>query len=204
MPPRKPRPKRSRGSPRRDAPLYTLARLQQRKGEQIEALKSFQACLAFNPLVGLNGIYQSMGPSPPRAELRRGDRRLQQTRAPPERRRRAPGSGDTCATQPAGQLAEFAVALTVGITGRLPTPASPNSICARAVRRCRERREPRDGPRCLTQPETHYALGTALMRLGRRTKAKGLKEFERLQQKAAADRARSRARPHQAQAQLAQ
>ena len=58
-----------------------------------------------------------------------------------------------------------------------------------------------------SQPETHYALGTALMRLGKADEGeKELKEFERLQQKAAADRARdsssaaSGARPSSARA----
>ena len=42
-----------------------------------------------------------------------------------------------------------------------------------------------------SQPQTHYALGTALMRLGKAEEGeKELREFERLQQKAAADRAR--------------
>jgi len=40
---------------------YTLARLFQRRGRQAEALNEFRASLAFTPLVGVNGIYQSMG-----------------------------------------------------------------------------------------------------------------------------------------------
>ena len=40
---------------------YSLARLFQRQGKQPEALKEFQAAVLFNPLIGLNGIYQTMG-----------------------------------------------------------------------------------------------------------------------------------------------
>ena len=98
--------------------LYTLARLYQRKGEQIEALKSFQAAWPFNPLVGLNGIYQSMGAIARRApELRR--RRSTptasawtstRTTAPRTRNSATPTRGSAA---PDEALAEFAVALTI-------------------------------------------------------------------------------------------
>ncbi len=175
--------------------LYTLARLQQRKGEQIEALKSFQACLAFNPLVGLNGIYQSMGAI---AAARQNfdvaiDAYSKRVDAQPNDGAAHQDLGDTYArlSRPDEALAEFAVALTID-ANRAPAYAS---LAQLFLRQGQYDDAVNAANRALTldasQPETHYALGTALMRLGKADEGeRELKEFERLQQKAAADRAR--------------
>ncbi len=174
---------------------YTLARLQQRKGEQIEALKSFQACLAFNPLVGLNGIYQSMGAI---AAARQNfdvaiDAYSKRVDAHPNDGAAHQDLGDTYArlSRSDEALAEFAMALTID-ANRAPAYAS---LAQLYLRQAQYDDAVNAANRALTldasQPETHYALGTALMRLGKADEGeKELKEFERLQQQAAADRAR--------------
>ncbi len=174
---------------------YTLARLQQRKGEQIEALKSFQACLAFNPLVGLNGIYQSMGAI---AAARQNfdvaiDAYSKRVDAHPNDAAAHQDLGDTYArlSRSDEALAEFAMALTID-ANRAPAYAS---LAQLYLRQSQYDDAVNVANHALTldasQPETHYALGTALMRLGKADEGeKELKEFERLQQQAAADRAR--------------
>jgi tetratricopeptide (TPR) repeat protein len=82
------------GLPESGRAHYSLARMFQRQGKQPEALKEFQAAVAFNPLIGLNGIYQTRRRAGGGAsEFRRGARRLQPARgSATECRRRAPGT----------------------------------------------------------------------------------------------------------------
>jgi tetratricopeptide (TPR) repeat protein len=174
---------------------YVLARLLQRKGEQVEALKAFQACLVFNPLVGLNGIYQSMGAI---AAARQNfdvaiDAYSKRVDSHPNDSAAHQDLGDTYArlSRSDEALAEFAVALTID-PNRAPAYAS---LAQLHLRQGQHDEAVNAANRALaldaSQPQTHYALGTALMRLGKADEGeKELKEFERLQQKAAADRAR--------------
>ena len=150
---------------------YTLARLQQRKGEQIEALKSFQACLAFNPLVGLNGVYQSMGAI---AAARQNfdvaiDAYSKRVDVHPNDGAAHQDLGDTYArlSRSDEALAEFAMALTID-TNRAPAYASLAQLYLRQAQyddavNAANRALALDA----SQPETHYALGTSLMRLGK-------------------------------------
>jgi tetratricopeptide (TPR) repeat protein len=174
---------------------YVLARLFQRQGKQPEAIKEFQAALTFKPLVGLNGIYQTMGALS--AARQNFDAALeaysQRVEVQPNAADAHQELGDTYArvSRTDEALAEFAVALVID-PNRANTYASLSQIYLRqgqydaAV--AAARRSLDIDP---AQLQTHYALGTALMRLGRAEEGeKELKEFERRQQEAAATRAR--------------
>ena len=174
---------------------YTLARLYQRQGKQPEALVEFQASLAFNPLVGLNGIYQTMGAMT--AARQNFDAAIdaysKRVDIQPNAADAHQELGDTYAriSRTDEALAELAVALTID-ANRSAAHASLAQIYLRqgqyeaavsAARRALDL-DPE-----LLQPR--YALGTALMRLGQSDEGERvLKEFERLQQEAAAVRAR--------------
>jgi tetratricopeptide (TPR) repeat protein len=174
---------------------YSLARLFQRQGKQPEALKEFQAAVAFNPLIGLNGIYQTMGAL---AAARQNfdaalDAYSQRVEVQPNAADAHQELGDTYArvSRSDEALAEFAVALSID-PNRASAYASLSQIYLRqgqydaAVTAARRSLDIDPA-----QQQTRYALGTALMRLGRAEEGeKELKEFERLQQEAAAGRAR--------------
>jgi tetratricopeptide (TPR) repeat protein len=174
---------------------YSLARLFQRQGKQPEALKEFQAAVAFNPLIGLNGIYQTMGAL---AAARQNfdaalDAYSQRVEVQPNAADAHQELGDTYArvSRTDEALAEFAVALSID-PNRASAYASLSQIYLRQgqydVAVTAARRSLDIDP---AQQQTRYALGTALMRLGRAEEGeKELKEFERLQQDAAASRAR--------------
>jgi tetratricopeptide (TPR) repeat protein len=174
---------------------YSLARLFQRQGKQPEALKEFQAALAFNPLVGLNGIYQTMGAL--LAARQSFDAALeaysQRVDIQPNAADAHQDLGDTYArlSRTDEALAELSVALMIDPT-RASAYAGLSQIYLRqgqydaAVNAARRSLDIEPA-----QQQTHYALGTALMRLGRADEGeRELKEFERLQQEAAANRAR--------------
>ena len=174
---------------------YTLARLHQRLAEQNEALKEFQATLAFNPLVGLNGVYQSMGAI---AAARQNfdvaiDAYSKRVDSHPNDAAAHQDLGDTYArlSRSDEAVAEFAVALTIDANHA----ASYASLAQIFLRQGQYDDAVNAANRAIaldaSQPQTHYALGTALMRLGKTDEGeKALKEFERLQQEAAASRAR--------------
>jgi tetratricopeptide (TPR) repeat protein len=174
---------------------YALARLFQRQGKQPEAIKEFQAALTFKPLVGLNGIFQTMGAlSAARQNFDAAlDAYSQRVEIQPNAADAHQELGDTYArvSRTDEALAEFAVALVID-PNRASTYASLSQIYLRqgqydaAVTAARRSLDIDPA-----QQQTHYALGTALMRLGRAEEGeKELKEFERLQQEAAANRAR--------------
>jgi tetratricopeptide (TPR) repeat protein len=174
---------------------YSLARLFQRQGKQPEALKEFQAAVAFRPLIGMNGIYQTMGAL---AAARQNfdaalDAYSQRVEVQPNAADAHQELGDTYArvSRTDEALAEFAVALSID-PNRASAYASLSQIYLRqgqydaAVTAARRSLDVDPA-----QQQTRYALGTALMRLGRADEGeKELKEFERLQQEAAAGRAR--------------
>jgi len=174
---------------------YSLARLFQRQGKQPEALKEFQSAVAFRPLIGLNGIYQTMGAL---AAARQNfdaalDAYSQRVEVQPNAADAHQELGDTYArvSRTDEALAEFAVALSID-PNRASAYASLSQIYLRqgqydaAVTAARRSLDIDPA-----QQQTRYALGTALMRLGRADEGeKELKEFERLQQEAAAGRAR--------------
>ena len=174
---------------------YALARLYQRKGQQTEALREFQASIAFNPLVGLNGIYQTMGAM---AAARQNfdtaiDAYSKRVDLQPNDGDAHQDLGDTYArlSRSDEALAEFAVALTIDGD----RASSYASLAQLYLRQGQYDAAVAAAQRALAldpaQQQTHYALGTALMRLGRGDEGeKELKEFERLQQEAAAANAR--------------
>ncbi len=174
---------------------YTLARLYQRRGQQAEALKEFQAALAFAPLVGLNGICQTMGAM---AAARQNfdaaiDAYSKRVDIQPNAADAHQDLGDTYARLGRSDeaLAEFAVALAIDDS----RPAAYASLAQLHLREGRYEDAVSMAQRALAldagQPQTHYALGTALMRLGRTDDGeRELKAFEQLQQDEAAARAR--------------
>jgi tetratricopeptide (TPR) repeat protein len=174
---------------------YTLARLHQRSGRPADALKELQASAAFNPLVGLNGIYQTIGAL---AATRQNfdaavDAYSSRVDVQPNAADAHQDLGDTYARLGRADeaLAEFAVALTID-PDRASTYASLTQLY---LRQGQHDDAVASAARALAldpaQRQTHYALGTALMRLGRTAEGeKELKEFERLQQEDAAARAR--------------
>jgi tetratricopeptide (TPR) repeat protein len=174
---------------------YTLARLHQRSGRPAEALKELQAAATFNPLVGLNGIYQTIGAL---AAARQNfetavDAYGRRVDVQPNASDAHQDLGDTYARLGRSDeaLAEFAVALTID-PDRASTYASLTQLY---LRQGQHEDAVASAMRALAldpaQRQTHYALGTALMRLGRTAEGeKELKEFERLQQEDAASRAR--------------
>jgi tetratricopeptide (TPR) repeat protein len=174
---------------------YTLARLYQRRGQQAEALKEFQTALSFTPLVGLNGIYQTMGAM---AAARQNfdaaiDAYSKRVDVQPNAADAHQELGDTYARLGRSDeaLAEFAVALAIDDS----RPAAYASLAQLHLREGRYEDAVSMAQRALAldagQPQTHYALGTALMRLGRTDDGeRELKAFEQLQQEEAAARAR--------------
>ena len=174
---------------------YALARLHQREGKPADALREFEAAVAHRPLLGLNGIYETMGalhaprqdfdaalaaygtraglhPNDPDAHFDLGDIYLRQGRHE-------------------DALAELSVVLLLE-----PAHVKAAALMAQAHLRNMDydaavaaARRSLDGDPA--QSEARYVLATALVRLGRTEEGKKeLETFQRQQAEAAAARAR--------------
>jgi tetratricopeptide (TPR) repeat protein len=174
---------------------YALGRLYQRQGLYDQALQELNRAVTYRPLIGLNGIYQSIGALntarqnfdaamnayEARVELQPNDADAHQD------------LGDTYARlgRRAEALAEFAMVSTLatGRTDALTAMAQVHLQEGRyeeAVEACRRALDlnPAYAP-------ARYTLGTSLVRLGRGDEGqKELEEFQRLQAEAAAVHAR--------------
>jgi tetratricopeptide (TPR) repeat protein len=174
---------------------YVLGRLYQRQGDYEKALRQFETTITFHPLLGLNGIYQSMGalnaarqnfdaaieayssrvdvhPNDPDAHLDLGETYLRL------------GRHDEA-------LAEFAMTLMLA-TGRADAYAGMAQVHLKEGRYAEAAESSR---RALDLDADHrqarYALATSLLRLGRTDDGqKELETFQRLQADDAAARAR--------------
>jgi len=174
---------------------YTLARLLQRQGRDEEALKEFARAVTFGPLLGLNGIYQTMGALAAKrqnfnASLDAYGRRVE---IHPNDAGAHQDLADTLARvgRDNEALAEYAVALTID-----PDRAAAYAGVAQAYLRLGQDADAVDAARrALDLDPQHrqarYALGTALLRLDKRDEGqRELDEFQRLQTLDAAARAR--------------
>ncbi len=181
--------------PRSGRAHYVLARLYQRQGKQAEALQEFDAAVAFAPLLGLNGIYQTMGTlAAARQDFDRAlDAYSQRVTIQPNAAGAHQDLGDTYARlgRTDEAFAELAVALTLdpessaAFAGmaQLYLRNSEYEAAAAAARRAVDI-EP-------AHRQARYALGTALIRLGKTDEGqKELIEFQRLQEQDAAARAK--------------
>lgn len=175
---------------------YALGRLYQRQGDYENALREFESSIAFHPLLGLNGIYQSMGAI--NAARQHFDAAID---AYSSRVDVHPNDAD--AHQDLGDtylrlgrhdeaLAEFAMTLMLA-TGRAGAYAGMAEVhlkegrYADAVEASRRALD-LDGD----HRQARYSLATALLRLGRTEEGQTeLAAFQRLQADDAAARARS-------------
>jgi tetratricopeptide (TPR) repeat protein len=174
---------------------YALARLHQREGKPTDALREFEAAVTYKPLLGLNGIYETMGglhaprqnfdaalaaysrraevhPNDPDAHYDLGDIYLRQ------------GRHDEA-------LAELSVVLLLE-----PAHVKAAALMAQAHLRNADYDEAVAAARRAldadpAQSEARYVLATALLRLGRADEGKKeLETFQRQQAETAASRAR--------------
>ena len=174
---------------------YELARLLQRQGRQAEAIEQLQQAAASNPLLGLNGLYQTLGAM--NAALQRFDAAIEWYSRRIDIQPNDAGAhqdlGDTYARlgRDVEALAEFSVAL-------LLEPNRARAFAAIAQTRLRNgdyeaaavaaRRAVDLDP---AAAQAHYSLATALLRLGKADEGqKELETFQRLQNAAADARAR--------------
>lgn len=174
---------------------YALGRLHQRQGHYEEALAELGATVTFHPLIGLNGIYQTIGAI-------NAARQNFDAAVDAYEKRVGVHPNDADAHQDLGDtysrlgrhdeaLAEFAVVSTLA-TGRTDAFAAMAQVhlkdgryedAALAARRALAL----DG----AYAPARYALGTSLMRLGRTDEGqKEIEEFQRLQTEVAAAHAR--------------
>lgn len=174
---------------------YALGRLYQRQGDYEQALHEFEASIAFHPLLGLNGIYQSMGAMTAArqnfgAAIDAYSRRVDVHPNDPDAHQ---DLGDTYLRlgRHDEALAEFAITLMLA-TGRAGAYAGMAQVhlkegryadAAESSRRALEL----DGD----HRQARYSLATSLLRLGRTEEAQTeLATFQRLQAEDAATRAR--------------
>jgi tetratricopeptide (TPR) repeat protein len=174
---------------------YQLARVLQHQGKQPEAIAELERSTTFAPLLGLNGIYQTLGAM--NAALQRFDQAIQAYGRRVELQPNDAGAhqdlGDTYARlgRDDEALAEFSVAL-------LLEPRRTAAFAAIAQVRLRNgayedaaaaaRRAVDLDP---AHAQAHYTLGTALLRLGNADEGqRELETFQRLQTELAAARAR--------------
>jgi tetratricopeptide (TPR) repeat protein len=174
---------------------YALGRLYQREGRYEDALRAYAAAVTFRPLIGLNGIYQSMGAL--HAARQNFDAALEVER---ERIEVLPNDAD--AHFALGEtyrrlnrhdeaLAELAMTLMLA-AGRGDAYAAMAQVHLEDGRY----REAIEAARqaISLQPglaQAHYLLGTALVRLDRTDEGQlALAEFQRLQAEEAAAHAR--------------
>jgi len=173
---------------------YALARLFQREGRQVEAADELQRAATFNPLLGLNGIYQALGAM--NAAVQRFDAAIDMYSRRVDIQPNDAGAhqdlGDTYArlARDDDALAEFSVAL-------LLEPKRVATLAAIAQVRLRNgeyeaaatyaRRAVDLDP---SHAQARYALATALLRSGNTAEGqKELETFQRLQDATAAARA---------------
>jgi len=174
---------------------YVLARLYERDGRQAEALGEFERAITFHPLLGLNGIYQTMGELQAvqqhfDAAIEMYSRRID---LQPNDPRAHQDLGDTYARlgRDNEALAEFAVVLLLD-AGSAPAYTAIAQVRLRdgaygqAVEAAR--RAVAIDPK---HAQARYALATALIRLGNTAEGqKELETFQHLQEDEAAARAR--------------
>ena len=174
---------------------YALGRLYQRRGLQAEALREFGAAVTFNPLLGLNGIFQAMGAI--NAARQNFDAAVEayehRVDIHPNDAQAHQDLGDTYSrlNRHDEALAEFAVALMLD-------PKHAEAYAATAQIQLREGHysdAAETAQHALELDPTHrqarYTLATSLMRLGRTDEGtKELEEFQRLQGEATAARSR--------------
>jgi len=174
---------------------YALAGLYQRQGLYEQAVSELAAAVAHHPLIGLNGIYQSLGAM---AAARQNfdaavDAYEKRVDVHPNDADGHQDLGETYARlgRHAEALAEFAMVSTLA-TGRADAFTAMAQVHLKeeryteAVEACRRALDlnPAYAP-------AHYTLGTSLVRLGRTDEGQEeLKEFQRLQADAAATHAR--------------
>jgi tetratricopeptide (TPR) repeat protein len=165
---------------------YALARLYQRQGRQVEALREFERAVAFKPLLGLNGIYQTMGAmSAARQNFDAAvDAYEKRVDIHPNDADAHQDLGETYArlSRHDEALAEFSVALMLD-------PRHSAALAATAQIRLKAGRygeavEAANAALAIepAHRQARYTLGTSLMRLGRTDEGqKELDEFQRLQ-----------------------
>ena len=174
---------------------YMLARLLQRQGRQADALGELERAAAFQPLIGLNGIYQAMGALD--AALQRFDAAVDAYSRRVDSQPNDAGAhqdlGDTYARlgRDDEALAEFAVVLLLD-----PQRAAALAAIAQVRLRSGQYEDAADAARRAValdpaHVQARYSLGTALLRLGKTEEGqKELDAFQRLQADTAAARAR--------------
>jgi tetratricopeptide (TPR) repeat protein len=173
---------------------YALARLFQREGRQVEAAEELQRAAAFNPLLGLNGIYQALGAM--NAAVQRFDAAIDMYSRRVDIQPNDAGAhqdlGDTYArlARDDDALAEFSVALLLEPT-RVATLAAIAQVRLRngeyEAAAAYARRAVDLDP---AHAQARYTLATALLRLGNAAEGqKELETFQRLQEATAAARA---------------
>ena len=174
---------------------YQLARVLQRQGKQAEAIVELERATTFAPLLGLNGIYQTLGAM--NAALQRFDQAIEAYGRRVELRPNDPGAhqdlGDTYARlgRDDEALAEFGIAL-------LLEPKRTAAFAAIAQVRLRNGAYEEAAAAArravdldAAHAQAHYTLATALLRLGKPDEGqKELETFQRLQAEIAAARAR--------------
>ena len=181
--------------PRSGRAHYSLARLYQRQGKDAEAVQEFAGAVPFGPLLGLNGIYQTMGAiSAARqnfdaaidAYTRRVDLHPNDANAHQDL-----GATNARLGRLDEALAEFAVALTID-----PEKAESHAGMAQVYLGQGQYAESADAARrALELDPSHrqarYTLATSLIRIGRTDEGqRELDEFQRLQAQDAAAHAR--------------
>jgi tetratricopeptide (TPR) repeat protein len=174
---------------------YVLARLYQRQGRQAEALREFEQAITFGPLLGLNGIYQTMGALHAARQTFDAAVSMYSTRVDiqPNDAGAHQDLGDTYARLGRDEeaLAEFSVALLID-----PERAAAHAAIAQVHLRTGQYTDAVDAAqRALALDPAHaqarYTLATALLRLGRTEEGQQeLGAFQRVQAEAAAARAR--------------
>lgn len=175
--------------------LYALGRLFQRQGNYEEAIGALALAITFNPLIGQNGIYQSIG-------AMNAARQQFDAAVGAYERRVEVHPNDADAHQDLGDtylrlgrhdeaLAEFAIVSTLA-TGRTDALAAMAQV---HLKEGRYEEAVQASRRALDLDSTYaparYALGTSLVRLGRTDEGqKELETFQRLQTEAASAHAR--------------
>ncbi len=174
---------------------YVLARVYQRQAKQSEALRELQIAITFAPLVGVNGLYQTIGALAAarqdfdaaiaayssRVDLQPNDAGAHQD------------LGDTYARL--GRSDEAFAELSVSLMLDPSRAAAHASLAQLHLRNAQYEAAASEARRAVDLDPGHrqarYSLGTALVRLGRAEEGqKELEEFQRLQSLDAAARAR--------------
>jgi tetratricopeptide (TPR) repeat protein len=181
--------------PRSGRARYALGRLYQRQGQYPEALREFETSVTFNPMLGLNGIFQSMGAMyAARQEFDAAiDAYSKRADVHPNDAESHQDLGDTYARvgRHDEALAEFAVVLMLD-----PRHARAYAAIAQVhLKDGRYAEAAEAAQRALdldpTRRQARYTLATSLIRLGKADEGrKELELFQRLQAEATAAQSR--------------